>query len=352
MRRGLVILTDIKNSELHINSQNLSQEILTTFSEIENFYVEWFNFWKHNPCRTPFNSPWWLIPWIKYFGSEKIFFIVFRKSGAVVGCIPLYIFTSLEKRRYLKIIGTGNSDYLDLLVNPVFSKEIFDCVFHFIVEIKDQHDVFEIKGQRHSSLFLKYIQRTPGLKDKILDDDVAPVLKLSSDFENYIKTLSLQFRKNTQRADRKLLSWNYKFIKADPEEIQEVFNNLVGLHNAEWSLRNSKGVLNDNTVLKFLKDVVEIGTENKTAALYALRSNSEYAAINLIFNAADTFYYYIGAYNPTLQKYSPGSVILFKIIQECINNGITYFDFLRGAEPYKYKWNAKDQKIYRVQINP
>jgi CelD/BcsL family acetyltransferase involved in cellulose biosynthesis len=44
-------------------------------------------------------------------------------------------------------------------------------------------------------------------------------------------------------------------------------------------------------------------------------------------------------------------VITAKAIELAIENGRTTFDFLRGNETYKYRFGAKDTKIYRQQIN-
>lgn len=269
----------------------------------------------------------------------------------MVGCIPLYIFYSEDGQRQLKLLGTGNSDYLDLLIKPEFYEAVLDNVLKFLNNIKGEYDIIEFHGQREGALILNYIQNNPEIEYKIINEDVSPVTELPNDFKNFISTLSVHLRKNILRAEREFTVLNYALEKAERGEVPLFLENFISLHNAEWAQQNKIGVLHNKTVIQFLHESVMNAVDNNACAIYALKNESGFAAVNIIFHNSNTAYYYIGAYNIALQKYSPGSVILWKIIQDCINNGITYFDFLKGAEPYKYRWNAKDQKIFSIQIN-
>ena len=82
--------------------------------------------------------------------------------------------------------------------------------------------------------------------------------------------------------------------------------------------------------------------------LQLLQRREETAAAIYWMVSKDRAYFYIGAFSPDHQRWSPGSVILWKTIQEAIGLGCRELDFLRGAEPYKYSWGAKDRPLYRV----
>jgi CelD/BcsL family acetyltransferase involved in cellulose biosynthesis len=43
-------------------------------------------------------------------------------------------------------------------------------------------------------------------------------------------------------------------------------------------------------------------------------------------------------------------VIVAHAIEQAVREGATTFDFLRGAEDYKYAWGAKDRVNQRRQI--
>ena len=78
--------------------------------------------------------------------------------------------------------------------------------------------------------------------------------------------------------------------------------------------------------------------------------NDKIIAVMYGFEQSNCFFSYIGGFDPDLAKYSPGSIILLYIIEDCINRGISEFDFLRGAESYKYLWGAVDKTLYHLTI--
>jgi CelD/BcsL family acetyltransferase involved in cellulose biosynthesis len=79
--------------------------------------------------------------------------------------------------------------------------------------------------------------------------------------------------------------------------------------------------------------------------------NGEKAAAMLNFDYRDSILVYNSGYDP--QKYarlSPGIVLLSYCIQRAIELGRTEFDFLRGAEEYKYRFGAQPTEVHRLLI--
>ena len=344
------MLTEGQNGIFTGTPQHISIEILTENFQLMNFRDEWFEFWKTNPYHHPFNSPDWVIPWWKYFGNDKPLLLIFRVGYALSGCIPFYIHLSAEGERQLKLIGTGNSDYLEVLLSPEYSVEIISMINHLLNSSQKNYDVCYINGQGEQSNLLKYFRDNSDKNIIINKEDVSPVADLPGSFEEYINTLPVQFRKNTLRAKRKLSSLNYELLSANSYEVSEYLDKMIELHNREWNLRGQNGVLYDLRVQKFIMEVIGNFLSTGNVKLYALKNYDHFAAINIIFEVSASAYYYIGSMNVEFSKFSPGSVILLSIIEDCINRGISRFDFLRGAEEYKYKWGAKDTQIYQITI--
>ena len=57
-------------------------------------------------------------------------------------------------------------------------------------------------------------------------------------------------------------------------------------------------------------------------------------------------YYYIGGFDPSRARLSPGTIMIGHAIEEAIGAGARTFDFLRGREAYKYAWGAVDLPLY------
>ena len=84
--------------------------------------------------------------------------------------------------------------------------------------------------------------------------------------------------------------------------------------------------------------------------MFATRAGERIVAVFYGFAFGDTFYYYLSGYDPALEKLSIGTLMVAHAVDEAVREGATTFDFLRGAEEYKYAWGAKDRMNRRRQL--
>jgi CelD/BcsL family acetyltransferase involved in cellulose biosynthesis len=57
----------------------------------------------------------------------------------------------------------------------------------------------------------------------------------------------------------------------------------------------------------------------------------------------DTFAGYQSGWDPTFARHSMGSVLVMHALERAADEGAHTFDFLRGREPYKYRFGARDR---------
>jgi len=62
-----------------------------------------------------------------------------------------------------------------------------------------------------------------------------------------------------------------------------------------------------------------------------------------------TAYSYMPVYLKSYSGFSPGKVHLVSLFEDCYQNGITVFDFMRGAEGYKAEWTHSEAGLYRYE---
>jgi len=58
------------------------------------------------------------------------------------------------------------------------------------------------------------------------------------------------------------------------------------------------------------------------------------------------WYDYIGGFDPRHSALAPGTLLIAHAVECALAEGAVAFDFLRGAEPYKYRWGAVDQTMF------
>jgi CelD/BcsL family acetyltransferase involved in cellulose biosynthesis len=85
--------------------------------------------------------------------------------------------------------------------------------------------------------------------------------------------------------------------------------------------------------------------------LFMLTLNEAPAAAALCFDYRDTMYLYNSGYDPQYGSLSAGLLCKILSIRHSIEIGRKKYDFLKGAEPYKYHLGGKEVHLRRCRIS-
>jgi CelD/BcsL family acetyltransferase involved in cellulose biosynthesis len=101
----------------------------------------------------------------------------------------------------------------------------------------------------------------------------------------------------------------------------------------------------------FFWDVVTATIPGWETNLCFLKINDIPAAGVITFESEIEVWLYNSGYDPQFASYSVGLLLKAHKIKKAIEAGKKKYDFLRGAERYKYDLGAKDLQLYRIEIN-
>lgn len=85
------------------------------------------------------------------------------------------------------------------------------------------------------------------------------------------------------------------------------------------------------------------------AVIHDLECDDGTVASAFGFETEDAYYYYNSAFDSRAARSSPGIVLLSTLISAQIERGATVFDFLKGAESYKYRHGARARDLFVVE---
>jgi CelD/BcsL family acetyltransferase involved in cellulose biosynthesis len=321
-------------------------EIVTTVDGLERIADLWTALWRRDPNATPFQSPQWLIAWWKHFGSDTPHVIASSSNasngGELNALAPLYILRDDDSGESLGLfLGTGNSDYLDILGDAALLMEPItaaDC------------QLWDLQQLRPSSPLLG-VPLPDGWSDNVEDQDPCPVLSIENAGEELQNLLSTHARKKLRYFRRSLeREGAVTYESATAESIDTLLDALYELHAARWQKRGLPGVLADDVTQSFHRDAARRMLDAGALRMYATRINKRIVAVFYGFAHHGTVYYYLSGYDPALEKLSIGNVIVAHAIETAVRDGAKTFDFLRGAEEYKYSWGAADRMNRRRQL--
>jgi CelD/BcsL family acetyltransferase involved in cellulose biosynthesis len=307
----------------------MAVDVITSEAELRAVEGEWEALWRADTSATPFQSPHWLVPWWEEFGSGELAALAVRQGGVLSGLVPLYIVRDDDADESLGMfIGTGVSDYLDALGTPDLTElHALDC------------QIWHLQGLRTSSALLT-CSAPAGWADTFSDDAACPFLNLS-EFE---RRTSKGFHKKL-RYYRGLLRRHapLSVVSASTANLDHLLGALFELHAARWAARGLPGVLADQQVQRFHRKVARRMLLAGALRMHALQVDERIAAVFYGFAQNDVTYYYLSGYDPAFQRFSIGMLLVSEAIDRAREEGHAVFDFLRGAEEYKYAWGAMDR---------
>lgn len=322
-------------------------EIVSTVA-LEALRSEWAALWDRCGHASLFQHPDWLLPWWRHLGGRGLWTLAIRSGDGLVGVAPLFIHSGADGRRQVTLIGNGVSDSCDILVDQETPRAARLLLEHLAARAGDW-DACDFRDLPATSVLLAQI---PGrLAATRQEDTPCLVLDLGQARSDLVDTVpSGVLRKLRQGQRRATARGGMRIDMADAQTLESSLTALFALHASRWAERGEAGVLGAPAVEAFHREVADRLLHRGWLRLYRLHVGDELAGVLYGFQPRDRFYSYIGGFDPRFNACSPGALLLEHAIFEAVRAGGREFDFLRGAESYKYRWGARDRAQYRVRI--
>lgn len=329
------------------NKTSFEVEKLTTLGELSRIRSEWTQLWTKSASATPFQSAEWLLAWARHLWSSDIWALAVRCEGRLVGLAPMCVYQDTEARRYLLLLGTGISDYLDILAEPGFETTVAALVFNHLTEHSERWDSFDFQQLRPESPLL-HADVGPAQESRVELQEYCPALQIDGRAgANIPKNFQQKLEYERRRLER---AASPRFVSADESNFEPLFTTFQRLHRARWNQRGTDGMLQDESIRRFHEDAASALLTRGVLRLYAVYAQQRPIACCYGFLYRRRAYLYLSGFDPEFGKLSVGNQVIWHAIQQAEREGATCFDFLRGQEPYKYRWGAEDQPTFRRKL--
>jgi len=220
-------------------TRSVDCEFIGSFLRLEELEEDWRELWSSLRNATPFQSPDWLLPWSKHYGEGQLFTFAFWEGGTLVGLAPLHIFRSTsEPTRKVFLLGTGNSDYMDVLFDSAFRSQCWSALLSEIRNRRERWDVCCWQRLRWGSPMLGDIADGIGLRTE--DQEQVPCAAVDLHDLGHGAVL---LRRSQNYARKLQRSHPYSFEEATTETLGEFSEALERLHQKRWREQGYRGGL-------------------------------------------------------------------------------------------------------------
>jgi CelD/BcsL family acetyltransferase involved in cellulose biosynthesis len=299
---------------------------------LQAMHSAWDALWLRDPRATVFQRPGWALPWCRRLLRGEVAALTAWRGGELAGLLPLFRWRDGDAD-VLSLVGAGVSDYQDLLVDDSDAVRALEAALARV-----RWDRLELSELRGDSPLLRF---DVGGTSQLVVQEPCPALALAhgAPLGGVAAGLLHEIDYQRRRATREVGLDNEVLAPA------QLVPALAWLHHARWAARGQSGVLSPELV-GFLSEV--IAALDSTVLGVGVRFGGALAAVALGFVDRDVTRYYLGGFDPVHERRSPGTLAIAGAIEASARCGVRVFDFLRGAEPYKYRFGASDRAtLYR-----
>jgi CelD/BcsL family acetyltransferase involved in cellulose biosynthesis len=324
---------------------NLHAQVIDAACDLERLAPAWQELWQRARKATVFQSPNWLIPWWRHFAPGRLSCIALWRGKELVGFAPLY---REEDSQRLLPLGVSLSDYLDVLVAEKNTNSVLDRMQAEIPHLPDGVDTcFPDVAPDASVLAMNSsafsLRKDPGQQ--------APELVLGP-AGDALKNAPAHQRQNLRTAKNRAGRRGCAVREIATDELPRVVPALMQLHSARQRQLGRPGLDQDARVLPFLIEAFGALARENVVRAYSTECEGRLVGGYLGFIHRSRASYYFGGFDPVFAFESPGTILIGHAMRCAAAEGAEIFDFLRGAEPYKYAWGARDRQLWSLSFVP
>jgi CelD/BcsL family acetyltransferase involved in cellulose biosynthesis len=294
-----------------------------------------------------FVSPAWLQTWWQVFGSgSELFLRAVRWGDSIIGIAPL-----LGHEKTVSFIGSDDvCDYLDFVIQPGKEEAFFVTMLDYLKEKGINR--LELKHVRPDSTVLTYLLKIARSRDyEVLNtsDEVSLEVDLPASWDEYLALLTAKQRHEVRRKLRRLLeagNIEHRCLEVG-QEVEDYMETFLKLFPVS---REDKANFMTPQMESFFKNLAKAMAEIGLLRFGIVELDNQPAAMTIGFDYKDVHYLYNSAYDPRFNYLSVGLLCKVLCLKESIEKGKKKWDFLKGAESYKYHLGGREVPLYSCRI--
>lgn len=318
--------------------------IVTGLRELDVLADEWDALLRSTPLPSGFQAFGWVRAcWdLPSPVGARPYVMVAERSGVTIGIAPM----TLSRAGDLSFIGAGVSSYSGPVVALDRSPEFFEEWREHIVSDPAIQSV-DLAGLRDGTPALEAIRqwRAPGLgRARIVATNVCPEVDLSVGWAALISGHKSSHKGWAKKSRRLGTLGLLQFSETEnPTEIRAALPELLTLYDQRWAGRWTSGAFSPRR-----REFQMLAAASGVERLSAMRLGDRMIAglLGIRFGGVTTGY--ILAHDDRFGAFSPGLLLMLRILEAAAQRGDPAYDFSLGDMPYKAAWADRHRTVFRV----
>jgi CelD/BcsL family acetyltransferase involved in cellulose biosynthesis len=276
------------------------------------------------------------------------------QGSELIGAAPFFSQRQVGGKRRLLLIGSFEiMDYLDLIVSPRNHRAFLSGLLDHLAAGEDIAGVWLYNLLDASPTYINgpAIAAEQGWQSEQELLQPAPRIELPGNFEEYLAGIDKKQRHEIRRKMRRLEHSGHMhrwFIVEHAEALEEEISAFLHM----MALDENKKAFLTPAMSQQMRSLMKAAFHSGLLHLSFLEIDGIRSAAYLSFRYDNQLFVYNSGVNPQQFEFSPGWVLLGDLLEWANEQGLRYFDFMRGSEDYKYKFGAVSRTVNLVKLTP
>ena len=243
-----------------------------------------------------------------------------------------------------------NFEYNDFLIRLGYEEGFYQT----LLESMDNQDfqnlcLFSLRDTSPTLELFPDMARKMGYTVEIEEEDVTSGIALPGTWDEYLALLNKKDRHELRRKLRRMDSqsdWKW-YSLSEPTQVAERLSEFISLMRQS---RADKDEFMTPERERFFSNITQRMAELGQLHLYFLDMDGSTVATSLCFDYGGSRLLYNSGYDPEYGYFSVGLLLNAMCLKDAIEQGLDYFDFLRGPEPYKAHLGGQQRSLYQMVV--
>ncbi|MER6073201.1 GNAT family N-acetyltransferase [Streptomyces sp. NPDC001817] len=314
----------------------LSVEVCTDEETFAGLAGEWERLYRACPSATTFQSHAWLHSWWLSYGKPgRLRLVLVRAHGDLVAVAPLMRLPG--PLPVLAPIGGAVTDFCDVLLDETAAEQGAAALADALTGLA-RTALIDFREVRPGSAVERVYAAWHGPR-RLLSDSVClqiPALPM----EQLTKRLPRRRAQLVRNKQNKLRKLGVEWRTVGHLEAGTALRRMLELHRLQWKGRRVTGEhLRPRFHDHLFRSVVALARSGE-AVVREYRLQDEVVAVDLNFRAGELVGLYLYGIHPGLleRKADAATMMISAAVDDLVPDGVAVLSFLRGMEPYKYRW--------------
>lgn len=333
------------------------------FSDDGPLSAAWDALWHASHGASAFQHRGWLGAWWAAYGTPGgLRVVLVYEDGRLVAAAPFFL-RRLGLLRVLQCIGTGISDYGDVLIavdvhtrpgagalvtagEDVIDKRR-DQLAEGIAALGYAVDLREVPpGSRAAGLAEHWPHRVRSMPDSMC------LAVPAKPFDDLITFLPKHTRTRVRAKARKIDEAGLRADPVAPDQVRAGVRDLLRFHEAQWS---GRGINPEHLTTRFAEHLAAAAAAlaaDGCARLVRYVLDDELVGCDLLLCNSDSVSGYLTGVQPGLRERFDIAILLMRTsLDEATARGSGTVSMLRGLEPYKLRWRPEQLRNTRILLS-